>query len=87
MTDFQITPIRNLGLNLCLLLCTLSGLAWHIQITTLIARWIFSSEYLYIKVKGVLSKNLQKPCTCGRVGYNSWGDGTYHVDTLGPTKL
>ncbi len=35
-------------------------------------------------LKGLLSKNLQKPYKCG--GYNSWGDGTYHVDTLGPTK-
>ena len=33
--------------------------------------------------KGVLSKNLQKPHICGRGGLNSWGDGTYHVDTLG----
>ncbi len=38
------------------------------------------------KLKGVVSKNLQKPYICGRGGYNSWGDGTYHVNTLGPTK-
>ncbi len=37
-------------------------------------------------LKGVLSKNLQKPYICGRGWYNSQGDGTYHVDTLGPTK-
>ncbi len=37
-------------------------------------------------LKGLLSKNLQKPYICGRGGYNSWGDGTYHVDTRGPTK-
>ncbi len=37
-------------------------------------------------LKGLLSKNLQKPYKCGRGGYNSWDDGTYHVDTLGPTK-
>ncbi len=47
-------------------------------------------KYIYLVIpytlKGVLSKNLQKPYICGRGGYNSWGDGTYHVDTLGPTK-
>ncbi len=39
-----------------------------------------------MRLKGLLSKNLQKPYICGRGGYNSWGDGTYYVDTLGPTK-
>ncbi len=39
-----------------------------------------------VLLKGILSKNLQKPYICGRGGYNSWGDGTYYVDTLGPTK-
>ncbi len=34
------------------------------------------------ELKGVLGKNLQKPYICGRGGYNSWGDGAYHVDTL-----
>ena len=29
---------------------------------------------------------MQKCYICGRGGYNSWGDGTYHVHTLGPTK-
>ncbi len=37
-------------------------------------------------LKGVVSKNLQKPNICGRGVYNSWGDGAYHVDTLGPTN-
>ncbi len=27
-------------------------------------------------LKGVVSKNLQKPYICGRGGYNSWGDGS-----------
>ena len=35
-------------------------------------------------LKGAVCKNLQKPYICGRGGYNNWGDGTYHVDTLGP---
>ena len=41
-----------------------------------------------IILKGVLSKNLQKPYICDQGGYYSWGDGAraYHVDTLGPTK-
>ncbi len=39
-----------------------------------------------VTLKGLLSKNLQKPYICGRGWYNRWGDGTYHVDTLGPTK-
>ncbi len=43
-------------------------------------------KFNYGPLKGVLSKNLQKPYICGRGGYNSWGDGAYHVDTLGPTK-
>ncbi len=30
--------------------------------------------------------NLQKLYTCGQGGYNSWSDGPYFVDTLGPTK-
>ncbi len=38
---------------------------------------------LHTYLKGVVSKNLQKPYICGRGGYDSWGDGTYHVDTLG----
>ncbi len=38
-------------------------------------------------LKGVVSKNLQKPYICRRGGYNSLSDGAYHVDTLGPTKL
>ncbi len=41
---------------------------------------------LTTNLKGVVSKNLQKPYICGRGGCNSWGDSTYHVDTLGPTK-
>ena len=35
-------------------------------------------------LKGFLIKNLQKPYICGRGVYNRWGDGAYHVDTLGP---
>ncbi len=33
-----------------------------------------------------MSLNLQKSYICGRQGYSSWSDGTYYVDTLGPTK-
>ncbi len=40
----------------------------------------------FSRLKVLLSKNLQKLYICGRGGYNSWGDGTYHVNTLGPTK-
>ena len=47
---------------------------------------LMGAELLWLDLKGVLSKNLQKPYVCGRRGCNSWGDGTYHVDTLGPTK-
>ena len=45
--------------------------------------WVRQSP---IGLKGVLGKNLQKPYICGWGGYNSWDDGAYHVDTLGPTK-
>ncbi len=36
-----------------------------------------TSELWSVELKGVVSKNLQKPYICGRGGYNSWGDGTY----------
>ncbi len=29
---------------------------------------------------------MQKCYIGGQGGYNSWNNGTYHVDTLGPTK-
>ncbi len=41
---------------------------------------------LYFVLKGVVSKNLPKPYICDRRGYNSWSDGAYHVNTLGPTN-
>ncbi len=40
----------------------------------------------YAMLKGVLSKNLQKPYICDRGVYNSLGDDAYHVDTLVLTK-
>ena len=44
-----------------------------------IAHKLIKRSYLYIFEK-------KKPYICGRGGYNSWSDGTYHVDALGPTK-
>ena len=41
---------------------------------------------VFLLLKGVICKILQKPYICGRGGYNSWSDGAHHVDTLGPTK-
>ncbi len=38
-------------------------------------------------LKVLVSKNLQNPYICGRGGYNSSGDGTYHVDHLVQLRL
>ncbi len=59
--------------------------------TKIIAKYSCTSLYPFLAVwpqgiclEGVLSINLQKPYLGGRGGYNSWGDGTYHIDTLEP---
>ncbi len=43
---------------------------------------ITNPQNLQKLLKGVVSKNLQKPYICGRGGYNSWSEDAYHVDTL-----
>ncbi len=50
------------------------------------AHFFSMDMHIINQLKGVVSKNLQKPYICGRGVYNNWGDGAYHVDTLGPTK-
>ncbi len=51
-------------------------------------KWtIILFDMFNFQLKGVLSKNLQKPYICRRGGYNSWGDGAYHVDTLGTQQM
>ncbi len=48
----------------------------HFGVSPLDKRKIWTMYVDMIHLKGVVSKNLQKPYICGRGGYNSLGDGT-----------
>ncbi len=70
-------PLKNLG-RLLLAIQTFRA------IFTCCNSYLFNHSiapglYWHKQLKGLLSKNLQKPYICGRGGYNSWGYGTYHV--------